>query len=52
MVLSSVNSSIINSNNLILNNTGINYFNLINYREYLHLKIYKYRVYIYIPQDL
>ena len=48
MVLSSVNSNIINFNNLILNNIGVNCFNLINYKEYLYFKMYKCRVYIYI----
>ena len=48
MIFSSVNSSIINFNNLILNNTGVNCFSLVSYREYLYFRIYKCRVYIYI----
>ena len=48
IIFSSINNNIINPNNLILNNTNINCFNLTSYREYLYLKIYKCRVYIYI----
>ena len=48
MVFSNINNSIISPNNLILNNTGINYFSLTNYREYLYFRVYRYRVYIYI----
>ena len=48
MVFGSVNSSIINLNNLILNNISVGYFNLANYREYLYFRIYRCRVYIYI----
>ena len=48
MVFGSVNNNIISFNNLILNNIGVNYFNLISHREYLYFKIYECRVYIYI----
>ena len=51
-ILNNINNNTINPNNSILNNTGVGYFNLVNYREYLHLKVYGCRVYIYIPQDL
>ena len=52
IIVSNIDSSVINFNNSILNNTNINYFNLINYREYLYFKVYKCRVYIYILQNL
>ena len=52
MVFDSIDSSAINPNNLILNNIDIDCFNLISYREYLYFRIYRYRVYVYILQDL
>ena len=52
IIFNNIDSSAINPNNLILNNIGINCFNLASHREYLYLKIYGYRIYIYIPQDL
>ena len=52
IIFDSINNNIINPNNLILNNININYFSLASHRKYLYLKIYKYRVYIYILQDL
>ena len=52
IIFNNINSSTINLNNSILNDININCFSLTNYKKYLHLKIYKYRVYIYIPQDL
>ena len=48
IIFGNINSNIINPNNSILNNAGINCFNLISYKEYLYFKIYRYRVYIYI----
>ena len=48
MILDNVNNNIISFNNLILNNTNINYFSLVNYREYLYFRVYKCRIYIYI----
>ena len=52
IIFNNINSSAISPNNSILNNININYFSLINHRKYLHFRIYKYRVYIYISQDL
>ena len=48
IIFGSINNNIINSNDSILNNTSINCFSLVSHREYLYLKIYRYRVYIYI----
>ena len=48
IIFNSVNSSAINPNNLILNNAGVNCFNLVSHREYLYFRIYRYRVYVYI----
>ena len=48
IILDSINSSVINPNNLILNDAGINYFSLVSYREYLYFRVYRCRVYIYI----
>ena len=52
IIFNNINSNIINPNNSILNNININYFSLASHKEYLYFKIYKYRIYIYIPQDL
>ena len=49
IIFSNINNNTINSNNLILNNTGIDYFSLVSHREYLYFRVYRYRVYIYIP---
>ena len=52
MIFGNVDSSVISSNDSILNNAGVGCFSLVSYREYLYLRIYGCRVYIYIPQDL
>ena len=52
IIFSNINNNIINFNNSILNNTSVGCFSLISYREYLYFRIYKCRVYIYIPQNL
>ena len=49
MVLGNINSNIISLNDSILNDTGVDCFSLTSYREYLYLRMYGYRVYIYIP---
>ena len=48
MVFSNIDSSVISFNNLILNNIGVDCFNLVSYREYLYFRMYGCRVYIYI----
>ena len=48
IIFGSINSNVINPNNLILNDASINYFNLVSYREYLYFRVYGCRVYIYI----
>ena len=52
IIFGNVDNNTINLNNSILNNINIGYFSLISHREYLYFRIYGYRVYIYIPQDL
>ena len=48
IIFDNINSNTINPNNLILNDTGVDCFNLINYKKYLYFKIYGCRVYVYI----
>ena len=48
IIFDNINSNIINSNNLILNNIGVSCFSLVSHREYLYFRVYRCRVYIYI----
>ena len=52
IIFNSVNNNIISPNNSILNDTDIGCFSLISHKKYLYLRVYRCRVYIYIPQNL